>query len=179
MTPTKIKDVFVIEPEVFEDSRGWFTESYNKNKLAEAGIIAVFVQDNRSFTKKSGTLRGLHLQNKPFTQAKLVSCSQGAVLDVAVDVRTDSPTYRQWVRVELSAENKKQLFVPRGFAHGFLTLIDNTVVEYKTDNFYNKASERSIRYDDPELEIDWGEIDPILLPRDEQAPFLKNCDIDL
>ncbi len=179
ITPTKIKDVLVIEPDVFEDNRGWFFESYNKKKLAEFGIYTDFIQDNYSFTKKTGTLRGLHFQNNPFAQAKLVSCTRGAVLDVAVDVRKNSPTYKQWVAIELSAENKKQLFVPIGFAHGFLTLTDNTEFQYKVDNHYDKGSERIIKFDDPDIGINWNNSNPILLERDSNAPLLKDCNINL
>lgn len=179
ITTTKIKDVLIIEPEVFEDERGWFMESYSKKKLAEAGIDIDFVQDNCSFTKKQGTLRGMHVQNEPFAQAKLVTCTKGAVLDVAVDLRKNSSTYKEWVAVELTAENKKQFLVPRGCAHGFLTLEDNTEFQYKVDNFYNKLSERTVRFDDPDIGIDWGNINPLLIERDRNAPFLKDCDINL
>ena len=179
ITPTIIKEVLIIEPDVFEDNRGWFIESYNKKKLAEAGINTDFIQDNRTFTKKAGTLRGLHLQNKPFTQAKLVTCTKGSVLDVAVDVRKNSPTYKKWAAIELSEKNKKQIFIPRGFAHGFLTLIDNTEFEYKVDNGYEKSRERIVRFNDPDIDIDWGNTEPILLERDRNAPLLKDCDINL
>lgn len=178
ITPTKIKDVLVIEPDIFEDNRGWFFESYNQKKLAAAGINSNFIQDNRSFSKMKGTLRGLHLQNSPFSQAKLVSCTRGAVLDIAVDLRKNSPTYKEWYSIELTEENKKQLFIPHGFAHGFLTLVDNTEFIYKVDNDYDKQSERSIRFDDPEIGIDWGDMNPLLIDRDKDAPFLKDCDIN-
>lgn len=176
VTTTKIKDVLIIEPMLFEDDRGWFMESYNKKGLAEAGINADFVQDNHSFTKKKGTLRGLHFQNLPHPQAKLTTCTRGAVLDVAVDLRKNSPTYKQWVAVELTAENKKQLFVPRGFAHGFMTLVDNTEFQYKIDNYYNKESDRSISFNDPEIGVDWNNENPILSEKDKKAPFLKDSD---
>ena len=176
ITPTKIKDVLVIEPDIFEDARGWFVESYNKKKLKEAGINSDFVQDNHSFSKTKGTLRGLHFQNNPYSQAKLVSCIRGTVLDIAVDLRKNSPTYKKWVSVELTEKNKKHLFVPRGFAHGFLTLTDNTEFYYKVDNVYNTQAERIIRFDDPEIGIDWGNNNPLLIERDAQAPFLKDCD---
>ncbi|OGI95622.1 dTDP-4-dehydrorhamnose 3,5-epimerase [Candidatus Nomurabacteria bacterium RIFCSPLOWO2_01_FULL_42_17] len=176
--PTKIKDVLVIEPDVFEDHRGWFVEYYNKQKWADAGMNIDFIQDNVSFTKKSGTLRGLHFQNSPFSQAKLVSCIGGAVLDVVVDLRKNSPTYKKWFSIELTEENKKQLFIPRGFAHGFLSLTDNSMVEYKVDNSYNKQAERILRFNDPEIGISWGNNNPILLERDEKAPLLKDCDVN-
>lgn len=175
--PTKIKDVLIIEPDVFGDNRGWFSESYNKEKLKEFGIDVDFVQDNHSFSATKGTLRALHIQESPHTQSKLVRCIKGAVLDVAVDLRKNSPTYKQWVSVELSAENKKQLFIPKGFAHGFLTLTDNVEFEYKVDNYYNKQSERYIKYDDKDIGIIWGNNNPILIERDKNAPLLKDCDI--
>ena len=178
ITPTKIKDVLVIEPDIFEDNRGWFFESYNQKKLAAAGINSNFIQDNRSFSKTKGTLRGLHLQNSPFSQAKLASCTRGAVLDIAVDLRKNSPTYKEWYSIELTEENKKQLFIPRGFAHAFLTLTDDTEFQYKVDNDYDKQSERSIRFDDPDIGIDWGDMNPLLIDRDKDAPFLKDCDIN-
>jgi dTDP-4-dehydrorhamnose 3,5-epimerase len=175
---TEIKDVLIIEPDVFSDSRGWFFESYNKEKFKGLGINVDFVQDNHSLSAVKGTLRGLHFQNSPHAQAKLVRCVRGAVLDVVVDIRKDSPTYKKWVSVELTGENKKQLFIPRGFAHGFLTLTNEVEFEYKVDNFYNKESERSIRFDDPGIGIDWGIKNPILLDRDAAAPLLKDCDIN-
>ena len=178
ITPTKIKDVLIIEPDIFEDNRGWFVETYNKKKLKEAGITSDFIQDNHSSSKIKGTLRGLHFQNAPFSQAKLVSCTKGAVLDIAVDLRKNSPTYKKWLSVELTKENKKQIFIPRGFAHGFITLADNTEFVYKVDNEYDKQSERSIRFDDPEIGIDWGNTNPLLISRDRNAPILKDCDIN-
>ena len=174
---TKIKDVLIIEPDVFGDNRGWFSETYNKEKLKEFGLDIDFIQDNHSFSATKGTLRGLHIQNSPHAQSKLVRCTKGAVLDIAVDVRKDSPTYRQWVSEELSEENKKQLFVPKGFAHGFITLTDNVEFEYKVDNYYDKQSERSIRFNDIDLGINWENDNPILLERDMNAPLLKDCDI--
>ena len=174
---TEIKDVLIIEQDVFEDSRGWFFESYNKKKLKKFGMNIDFIQDNHSFSKIKGTLRGLHFQNNPYAQSKLVSCIRGAVLDVAVDLRKNSSTYKQWISIELTEKNKKQLFIPKGFAHGFLTLTENAEFQYKVDNYYNKQSERSIRFDDPEIGIDLGSNNPILLERDANAPLLKDCDI--
>ncbi len=178
ITPTNIKDVLIIEPDIFEDERGWFTESYNKKKLAELGISANFVQDNHSFSKSKGTLRGLHFQNQPHPQAKFTRCTKGAVLDVAVDLRKNSPTYKKWVAVELTEKNKKQLLVPRGFAHGFITLTDNTEFQYKLDNYYNKESDRNIRFNDPDIGINWGNENPILSEKDKNAPFLKDSDVN-
>lgn len=178
ITPTKLKDLYIIEPDVLEDHRGWFVETYNKQKLKEYEIDIEFVQDNHSFSMKKGSLRGLHLQNHPYAQSKLVRCTKGSVLDVAVDLRKNSPTYKQWVAVELTAENKKQVFIPKGFAHGFMLLEDNSEFHYKVDNHYSKEHDRSIRYDDPEIAIEWGHTDPILSEKDSNAPFLKDCDIN-
>ncbi|OGI65831.1 dTDP-4-dehydrorhamnose 3,5-epimerase [Candidatus Nomurabacteria bacterium RIFCSPLOWO2_01_FULL_39_18] len=176
--PAKIKGVLIIEPDIFEDNRGWFVASYNKKKLSEFGINTEFIQDNHSMSKTKGILRGLHFQNHPFSQAKLVYCTRGAVLDVVVDLRKNSPTYKKWLSTLLSEENKKLLFIPRGFAHGFITLTDNALFQYKVDNDYDKASERSIRFDDPEIGIDWGNANPLLIDRDRNAPLLKDCDIN-
>lgn len=178
ITPTKIKEVLIIEPDIFEDSRGWLSEYYSKKKLTELGINLDFVQDNLSATKIKGTFRGLHFQNNPFSQTKLVSCLRGSILDVAVDIRKNSPTYKEWVAVVLSEENKKQLLVPRGFAHGYLSLVDNTLVQYKIDNAYNKESERIIRFNDPELGIILENNTPILSDKDANAPLLKDCDVN-
>lgn len=154
-TPTKIKDVWILEPTIFEDSRGYFYESHNKELFNQStGLNVEFVQDNQSKSDK-GVLRGLHYQTGKHAQAKLVRVLQGAVQDVAVDLRENSPTYGQYVSVVLSGENHKQLFVPRGFAHGFLVLEDNTIFSYKCDNFYNKASEGGIIYNDKTIAIDW------------------------
>lgn len=175
---TKLEGVLIIEPDIFKDNRGWFMESYHKEKLKDLGLDIEYVQDNHSSTLLKGTIRGLHFQNKPYAQTKLVSCIRGAVLDVAVDIRKDSPTYKQWIAVELSEENKKRLFIPRDFAHGFLTLSNNAEVYYKVDNHYSKEHDRSIRFDDPEIGITWDEENPTLSEKDRNAPFLKDCDID-
>jgi len=178
VTPTKIIDVLIVEPDIFQDDRGWFFESYNKEKLNAFGININFVQDNHSFSTKKGTLRGLHFQNNPNAQSKLVRCTKGVVLDVAVDLRKDSSTYKQWISVELSEDNKKQLFIPKGFAHGFITLTDNVEFEYKVDNYYNKESEGSINFNDKEIGINWGNDNPILIDKDLNAPFLKDSNIN-
>ncbi len=152
---TKLNDCFVIEPTIFNDDRGYFFESYNKEKFNDLiGSKVNFVQDNESFSTK-GVLRGLHFQKGVHAQAKLVRVSYGEVLDVAVDIRPDSSTFLQVITERLSAENKKQLFVPRGFAHGFIVLSDTVVFNYKCDNFYHKASEGGIIYNDETLNIDW------------------------
>ena len=167
-----------MEPQVFGDNRGWFTETYSEVKFKELGLDVKFVQDNHSFSNLKGTLRGIHLQNHPFSQTKLVRCTRGAVLDVAVDLRKDSATYKQWVSVELTADNYKQLYIPQGLGHAFLTMTENCEFQYKVDNFYSKESERSVRWDDPELGIDWGTDQLILSEKDQNAPLLKDCDIN-
>ncbi len=175
---TNLPGVFLLEPRVFGDYRGYFMETYSANTFSQLGIDNVFVQDNQSFTAQKGTLRGLHFQNNPMAQAKLVRVTQGSVLDVAVDLRKDSPYYCQWTAVELSAQNRQMLFIPKGFAHGFLTLTDNVEFVYKVDNFYSKECDRSIRYDDPQIAVDWGVPNPILSEKDLAAPFLKESDIN-
>jgi len=173
---TPIQDLVIIKPVVFEDDRGYFMESFNQQSLQEAGININFVQDNQSFSKR-GTLRGLHYQNPPFAQTKLVRVLQGEIMDVAVDIRKNSPTYGQHFAIQLSAENNKQLLIPQGFAHGFSVLSETAVVLYKCDQFYNKASEGGIRFDDPALNIDWG-IDlktAIVSEKDLELPGITEC----
>ena len=173
---TEIPGVLVIEPDVFGDHRGWFCETWNRQKLHDAGIDADFVQDNQSYTKAKGTLRGLHFQQNPMSQAKLVRVVRGAVLDVAVDLRKGSPTYLKHVGVELSAENKRQFFIPKGFAHGFLTLTDDVEFVYKVDAPYAPDCDRSVRFDDPEIGVDWPCEEPILSDKDKKAPLLRDSD---
>ena len=173
---TKLKGCFLIEPNVFKDSRGYFLESYNQktfNKLA--GINVDFVQDNESFSSK-GVLRGLHYQQGKYAQAKLVRVIKGKVLDVAVDIRKESPTFGQYEAVVLSEENKKQLFIPRGFAHGFVVLEDHTIFSYKCDNYYDKASESGILFNDKTLNINWGvpEDQFIISEKDKELSTFKN-----
>ena len=174
--PTKLKDLFIIEPTVFEDSRGFFYESFSGQKLKEANLDYNFIQDNHS-KSSYGVLRGLHYQNAPFAQAKLVRVTQGKVLDVVVDIRKYSPTYLQHLSLEISAENKLQLLIPRGFAHGFVVLSTTCEFLYKCDNIYNKASEGGIAYHDPTLNIDWliPENDIILSEKDKQNPTIENA----
>ncbi len=159
ITQTPIEGLLIIEPKVWKDNRGYFYESYNAKLFAEAGIDVNFVQDNQSFSQK-GALRGLHAQSQPFEQGKLVRVLQGAVLDVAVDIRKASPTYGQHFDIELSAENHKQLWVPPGFLHGFLTLEDQTIFTYKVSNYYDKNSEIGVMWNDPDLDIQWEECMP-------------------
>lgn len=173
---TALEGVYIIEPKVFYDNRGWFMESYSKIKLPQLGVK--FVQDNHSFSLEKGTLRGIHFQKEPYAQAKLVRCIAGEIIDYAVDLRKDSPTYKDWTGVKLSAKNKKMLFIPKGFGHGFLTLDNNTEVLYKVDNYYDHECERSIRFDDPDLGIVWELKSPILSEKDSSALLLKDCDCD-
>lgn len=174
---TEIEGVFEIEPKVFGDQRGWFCETYSKKAFEEIGINADFVQDNRSFSAKKGTLRGLHCQTNPKAQAKLVSCIKGEILDVAVDIRKGSPTFMKWVAVRLSEENKKMLFIPKGCLHGFVTLTDNVEISYKVDDFYSPENDRSICWNDSEIGVEWGVEDPVLSEKDKNAPLLKDSDV--
>lgn len=173
---TDIEDVLIIESRVFGDHRGWFTETYSKEKFKEFGIDIDFMQDNHSLSAQKGTLRGLHFQLNPKAQTKLVRCTKGKILDVAVDIRDGSPTYKKWVAVELTEENKKQLLIPKGFAHGFLSLTDDVEVQYKVDEYYSPENDRSIRFDDSEININWGVENPILSEKDLKAPTLSDSD---
>lgn len=176
---THLEGVLVIEPAVFGDHRGFFMESYNKKRFSEAGLVFDFVQDNHSLSQEVGTLRGLHYQLEPYAQTKLVRVVAGAVYDVAVDLRRGSPTFGQWYGVVLSAANKKQLLVPKGFAHGFCTLEPNSEVIYKVDALYSPEHDRGIRWDDPELAISWPTDKPTLSQKDEQQPFLRQVDFSV
>ncbi|MEG2100307.1 MAG: dTDP-4-dehydrorhamnose 3,5-epimerase [Flavobacterium sp.] len=173
---TLIKDLVIISPKVLEDARGYFFEAYSEKKFSDLGINIDFVQDNQSFSKK-GTLRGLHYQNPPFAQTKLVRVLEGEILDVAVDLRKDSDTYGKYFGICLSAENKKQLLVPQGFAHGFSVLSETAVVLYKCDQYYNKESEGGIRFNDPSLNIDWemNLEEAIVSEKDQILPFIDSC----
>ena len=173
VTETRLKGVFILEPQVFGDARGWFMESWSKKKMEDAGITVNFVQDNHSFSAQKGTLRGLHYQLNPMAQAKLLRVSRGAIFDVAVDIRRGSPTYAKWVGVELTAENARQLFIPRGFAHGFITLTDDVEVQYKADNFYAPTCDGNIRWDDPEIGVAWPLAPVVLSEKDAKAPLLS------
>jgi dTDP-4-dehydrorhamnose 3,5-epimerase len=173
---TNIKDLLILSPSVFEDDRGYFFESYNKKTLEEIGINIDFIQDNQSHSKK-GTLRGLHYQNPPYAQTKLIRVLQGKIIDVAVDLRKDSLTFGQSFTILLTAENNKQLLVPQGFAHGFSVLSETATVMYKCDQYYNKESEGGIHFNDSILNIDWG-IDleqAIVSDKDSILPNIHNC----
>ena len=178
VTKTELEGVVIVEPAVFGDHRGFFMESWSKQKFEEAGLFYDFVQDNHSSSSVKGTLRGIHFQRGEKAQAKLVRCVKGAVLDVAVDLRPNSPTYKKWVGVELSAENKKQLLIPRGFGHAFLTLTDDVEFLYKADNYYAPEADGGIRWNDPEIGVDWGVEEPILSQKDANAPLLKDAVTD-
>ncbi|WP_163070784.1 dTDP-4-dehydrorhamnose 3,5-epimerase [Priestia flexa] len=173
---TKFADAFVIEPKVFGDHRGFFTESYNKELFAQNGIDMDFIQDNHSLSQQPGTLRGMHYQLAHKAQTKLVRVTRGAIYDVIVDIRKGSPTYGEWQGFILSADNKRQLLVPKGFAHGFCTLVENTEVQYKVDELYSPDHDRGIAWDDPSLNIDWPVNEPVLSEKDMKHPILAEAD---
>jgi dTDP-4-dehydrorhamnose 3,5-epimerase len=174
-----IPEVKVVEPTIYGDHRGWFMEAYSDAKFKGAGLNLNFVQDNQSFSAGKGTLRGLHYQLNPKAQTKLVRCTRGSIFDVAVDIRKDSPTFSKWFGIELSAENKRQLLVPKGFAHGFMTLTDDVEVQYKVDELYTPDYDRGILWSDPTIRIEWPiDIKPILSEKDEKAPLLEQAVIN-
>ena len=174
---TEIEGVVIIEPRIFKDDRGYFYESFSQREFEEKVCRTTFVQDNQS-KSSYGVLRGLHFQKPPYCQSKLVRCIKGTVLDVAVDIRKSSPTFGKYVAVELSEDNHRQFFVPRGFAHGFAVLTPEAVFQYKCDNFYNKESEGSVAWNDPELAIDWRiPADKVLLSeKDKLSKGIKDAD---
>lgn len=174
-TQTELEGVLIVEPAVFGDHRGWFMETYSESKFHEQGLQLQFVQDNQSFSVTKGTLRGLHYQIHPKAQTKLVRCTKGAIFDVAVDIRRESPSYGKWFGIELTADNKKQLLIPKGFAHGFMTLTDGVEVQYKCDELYSPECDGGILWNDPEIGIEWPmHIQPVLSPKDEKALLLKD-----
>ena len=173
---TLLEDLKVITPRRFGDARGFFSETWNRSDMAEHGLSYDFVQDNQSMSGQVGTVRGLHFQTPPHAQDKLVRCGRGALWDVAVDIRVGSPNFGRWFGVELSAENGKQLLVPKGFLHGFVTLQRETEILYKCSDYYSPECDRAVRFDDPDIGIDWG-IDPsfaIFSEKDANAPFLRD-----
>lgn len=176
--PTEIKDLYIVEPNVFGDHRGFFMESWSKRDMEANGLYYDFVQDNHSSSTVKGTLRGIHFQRGDKAQAKLVRCVRGAVLDVAVDLRKNSETYKKWVAVELSEENKRMFLIPRGFGHGFVTLTDNVEFLYKADNPYCPEADGGILWCDPEIGVDWGVDSPVLSEKDKNAPLLKDAVTD-
>lgn len=175
-TRLEIKDVILVEPKAFFDERGFFVESYKESEFINNGIVERFCQDNHSLSKK-GVIRALHYQLDPKAQGKLVRVVTGEVLDVAVDIRRSSPTFLKWVSVKLSESNKAMLYIPPGFAHGFVALTDNVNLLYKCTNEYDKASERGIRYDDPQINVNWGVSTPIVSDKDMVLPYLKDAQI--
>lgn len=176
---TSLPDVYLLEPTVFEDHRGFFMESYNKRDFEELGLFFNFVQDNHSLSVYAGALRGLHFQLEPKAQTKVVRCLKGVIYDVVVDLRKGSPTYKKWAGFILSEYNKRQIVVPKGFAHGILTLTPNTEILYKVDEYYSPEHDRSIRWDDPEIGIEWPIKNPILSEKDKNAPYLKDLESEL
>ncbi len=178
LIPTKLNGVVVIEPDVHSDNRGYFMESYNRSKLEQLGLMFDFVQDNQSLSIQSSVIRGLHYQIHPKAQTKLVRVLTGAIYDVAVDIREGSPTFGQWFGVILSEENKRQLLVPRGFAHGLCTLVPYTQVLYKVDEFYSAEHDRGIAWNDPELAIDWPVSSAILSDKDNNQPLFKHAEMN-
>lgn len=173
--PTELSGVVVLEPRRFGDSRGFFSETWSRRALKEAGIEIDFVQDNQSLSREVGTVRGLHYQTPPHAQAKLVRCGRGRLLDVAVDARISSPTYGRWLGVELSAENGRQLLIPEGFLHGFVTLEPDSEILYKCSDYYAPECDGAVRWDDPDLGIDWGvsSTAAVLSEKDAGAPFWR------
>ena len=176
-TKTNLEGVLVVEPRVFGDHRGWFMETYSEAEFSKHGLNLEFVQDNHSFSAAKGTLRGLHYQLNPKAQTKLVRCTKGAIYDVAVDIRRGSPTYGAWFGIELSAENKKQLLIPKGFAHGFMTITEDVEVQYKVDELYAPECDGGILWSDPDIGIAWPlNIQPVLSAKDEKAPRLADVE---
>lgn len=178
ITELELSGVRILEPQYFEDFRGYYCETYSRRTMAQHGIETVFVQDNHSLSLKKGTIRGIHFQNNPKPQIKLVRCTRGCVMDFVVDLRKDSPTFKKWVSVELTEENHKQIWIPSGFGHAFITLQDNCEVQYKVDELYYPEYDRAIAWDDPEIAIDWGTLNPIISQKDTKAPTLALSDIN-
>ncbi|RLQ05540.1 dTDP-4-dehydrorhamnose 3,5-epimerase [Geobacillus stearothermophilus] len=178
ITETSLPGVLLIEPKVFGDHRGFFMESYNKKLFVEYGLDFDFIQDNHSLSQQAGTIRGLHYQLNPKAQTKLVRVTRGAIYDVVVDIRKGSPTFGKWQGFILSADNKRQLLVPKGFAHGFCTLVENTEVQYKVDEYYSPEHDRGILWNDPALGIDWPTSNPILSDKDTKHPLLADAEIN-
>lgn len=175
ITATDLVGAFIIEPDVHGDARGWFMETYTQNKMGDLARVN-FVQDNQSYSAQKGILRGLHCQINPHCQTKLIRCTRGEIADVIVDIRRGSPTYKKWIKVILSADNKKQLFIPKGFLHGFVTLTDDVEVQYKVDDYYNKECDRSVKFNDKAFGVEWGVENPILSAKDQNAPLFADSD---
>ena len=174
----ELPEVKILLPKYFEDFRGYYCETYSSRTMEQCGIKTVFVQDNHSYSIKKGIIRGIHFQNNPKPQLKLVRCTRGRIMDYAVDLRKDSPTFKKWVAVELSAENRKQIWIPSGFGHAFITLEDNCEVQYKVDEWYYPEYDRAIAWNDPDIAIDWGIDNPIISEKDTKAPTLRESDVN-
>ncbi len=173
---TRFDDVLIIEPKVNSDNRGYFIECYVKCEYEKLGVTADFVQDNHSHSASRGTVRGMHFQLNPKAQAKLIHAARGEIINVVVDIRKGSPTFGKWITVELSSENKKQLFVPKGFANGYCTLTNNAEITYKVDEYYDPQADRCFRWDDPDIGIEWPITNPILSERDKNAPPMSEVE---
>jgi dTDP-4-dehydrorhamnose 3,5-epimerase len=173
-----LEGVKIFEPVYFDDFRGYYTEAYSLRTLSEYGINNVFVQDNHLLSLKKGTIRGIHCQKNPKAQTKLLRCSAGATLDFAIDLRRNSPTYKKWLSEIISADNRKQILIPKGFGHACISLADNTEVQYKVDEFYYPDFDRTIAWNDPDIAIDWQADEVILSEKDKNAPLLKDSDIN-
>lgn len=176
VTNLNIAGLKILEPQYFEDFRGYYCETYSARTLHDCGIDDVFVQDNHFLSLKKGTIRGIHFQNNPYAQSKLIRCTRGKLLSIAVDLRKGSDTYKQWEGVELSADNHKQFYIPRGFGHVCVSLEDMTEGQYKVDNLYAPEYERAILWNDPEIEIKWPDMNLILSPKDQRASLLCESD---
>lgn len=174
----ELEGVKLLRPKVYNDYRGYYMESYSLRTLKEHGIENVFVQDNHLLSLKKGTIRGIHFQNHPKAQSKLLRCTKGKILDVVIDLRKESPTYKKWIAIELTASSKEQIFIPKGFGHGCISLVDDTEVQYKVDEFYYPEFDRAIVWNDPELGIEWGTIYPIVSEKDKNAPLLRESDVN-
>lgn len=178
ITELELKGVKIIEPTYYEDNRGYSAETHNEKTLSENGITTKFVLDYQCLNVEKGTVRGIHFQNNPHPQTKLVRVLVGEIYDVVVDLRKDSPTYKKWAGHTLSAQNRQQIYIPNGFGHAFLTRAENTIVLYKFDDFYNRELVRAVRWNDPEIGINWGFDAPVLSQNDQKAPFLKDSDVN-
>lgn len=179
VTDLELTGVKLIIPTYFDDNRGYSTEAYNDRTLREYGITTKFVVDYECYNRLAGTIRGIHFQNNPHPQVKLVRVLQGEVLDFIVDLRRDSPTFKRWICQVVSAENRKQLYLPSGYGHAYVTRVPDTVVLYKFDDYYDRGLVRSIRWNDPEISIDWKIAEPILSSSDCEAPWLRESDVNL
>ncbi|GAB3008172.1 dTDP-4-dehydrorhamnose 3,5-epimerase [Cyclobacterium sediminis] len=173
-TETKLKGAYIIDVEKIEDERGYFGRVFCKNEFDKVGIESNIAQTNMSFNPKKGTLRGMHYQVSPYEETKLVKCTSGAIFDCIVDLRKDSPTYLEWIGLELSEENNRMLFVPRDFAHGFITLKDNTAIQYFVSQFYAPGSEKGIKWDDPKINIQWPVDVAVISEKDNNHPYLND-----